>query len=164
MSRTLPERLAQILEEPITGVIATLRRDGRPYTVPIWWLWKDGFLWLTGTSSRIWCKQLRRDPRMSLCIATSTPTAAHVEVDGRAEWLEPPEFNIWPTSRLLAEKFVGRGDPSNADALDRFFDNMRTEPRVLFRVTPEVWRAIDLSVYRGKRADREYRPEQSPRP
>ena len=40
--------------------------------------------------------------------------------------------------------------------LKAFFANMQTEPRILFRLDPEVWRAIDLSVYRGKRADREH--------
>ena len=32
---------------------------------------------------------------------------------------------------------------------------------MLFRVTPQVWRAIDLTVYRGKRADREFQAQQS---
>jgi len=30
---------------------------------------------------------------------------------------------------------------------------MRTEPRLLFRLRPQVLRAIDMRVYRGKRAD-----------
>jgi hypothetical protein len=51
------EVLAEFLEEPHVGVIATLRRDGHPYTVPVWWLWKEPYIWLTGTYSRVWCKQ-----------------------------------------------------------------------------------------------------------
>ena len=31
---------------------------------------------------------------------------------------------------------------------------------MLFKVTPEVWRAIDLTVYRGKRSDREHQAAQ----
>jgi hypothetical protein len=38
---------------------------------------------------------------------------------------------------------------------------MRTEHRLLFRLEPEVLRAIDMRVYRGKRGDRDY---QSRRP
>ena len=30
---------------------------------------------------------------------------------------------------------------------------------MLFRLDPEVWRAIDLTVYRGKRADRAFQAE-----
>ena len=57
----LPERTGRA-GKPHVGVIATLRGDGRPYTVPVWWLWKDGVVWITGTYSRVWCRQLLRDP------------------------------------------------------------------------------------------------------
>ena len=150
------EQLDALLQEPIVGVIATLRRNGMPYTVPAWWLWKDGAFWLTGTYNRVWCKQLMHDPRMSLCVDVRSGKAAHFEVDGTAQPLELPDFDIWPVSRELADKYIGRGDPSNVDAVDAFLTNMKTEPRLLFKLTPETWRAIDLSVYRGKRADREY--------
>jgi hypothetical protein len=85
----------------------------------------------------------------------------HVGIDGTVAPFELPGFDIWPISRLLAEKYVGRGDPSRADAVDRFFANMQTEPRLLFRLQPEVWRAIDMSVYQGKRADREFQEQRA---
>ena len=156
-----PDVLEEFLRQPHVGVIATLRGDGRPYTVPVWWLWKDGAVWITGTYSRVWCRQLLRDPRASLCIEASAPVAGHVEFDGDCEAKELPAFDIWPISRELAEKYVGRGAPANAEAVEKFFANMRTEPRLLFRLVPEVTRAIDMRVYRGKRADREYQEARS---
>jgi hypothetical protein len=156
MARMKPDVLAWFLEQPIVGVLATLRRDGRPYTVPVWWLHDAGSLWLTGTTSRVWCQQLARDPRASLCIESADPVMRHVEVDGRCARLAPPDFDVWPISRRLVEKYVGKGDPANAPAVEAFFANMQTEPRILFRLEPDVWRAIDLTVYRGKRADREH--------
>jgi len=156
MPRMSQELVDKFLQQPFVGVIATLREDGRPYTVPIWWLWHEDAIWITGTTSRVWCKQLKRDPRVSLCIEAGAPMPGHVGIDGTVTAHELPAFDIWPISRLLAEKYVGRGDPANAEAVDKFFDNMRTEPRMLFRLDPEVWRAIDMSVYRGKRADREH--------
>jgi PPOX class probable F420-dependent enzyme len=141
--------LEQFLRQPHIAVLATLRSDGRPYTVPIWWLWKDGAFWLTGTTSRVWCRQLQRDPRASLCIEALQPVAGHVGVDGNVEAKLLPDFDIWPISRQLVDKYV----PDDPDAL---FANMRTEPRLLFRLTPEVWRAIDMRVYEGKRADRDH--------
>lgn len=154
-----PEDQREFLQQPITGVIATLRRDGRPYTVPVWWLWDEGerVFWLTGTYSRVWSRQLLKDGRISLCIEGAVPDGVrgHLEADGIAEARELPAFDIWPISRKLAEKYVGRGDPASP-RVDSFFDNMRTEPRLLFRITPQVWRAIDMRVYQGKRADREF--------
>ena len=88
-----PDVLAAFLEEPIVGVIATLRNDGRPYTVPVWWLHDEGKFWITGTTSRVWCQQLIRDGRVSLCIETSLPVSGHVEVDGDAEALLLRDFD-----------------------------------------------------------------------
>ena len=161
--------LAEFLRQPISGVVATLRADGRPYTVPIWWLWDEdptgepfvagnhrypaGSIWLTGTTSRVWCKQLLADSRASLCIESGPPMVGHVGFDGICEPVLSSEGDIWPTTRRLVEKFVGRNDPANTMAVDRFFRNMRTEPRLLFRLRPNVMRAIDMRVYRGTRGD-----------
>ena len=156
MPRMKPEVIDEFLEMPIVGVIATLRKDGMPYTVPVWWLRKPDGIWITGTYNRVWCKQLLNDPRASLCIESGPPLTGHVEFDGHVEAFQLPDFDIWPISRELAEKYVGRHDPANKAAVDSFFSNMQTEPRLLFRLVPEVTRAIDMRVYRGKRADREF--------
>ena len=150
----------EFMAEPHVGVVATLRRDGRPYTVPVWHLWDGAHLWLTGTESRIWCRQIDNDPRLSVCVEAMTPVPGHVDIDGTGEVLRPPDFDIWPISRQLAEKYIGQGDPAKAAAVDAFVANMRTEPRLLIRVTPEVWRAIDMRVYEGKRADRQHQARQ----
>ena len=149
MPRMASDVLEEFLRQPHIGVLASLRRDGRPYTVPIWWLWHEEAFWLTGTTSRVWCRQLQHDPRASLCIEALQPLPGHVGVDGQVEAKQLPEFDIWPISRLLVDKYV----PDDPDA---FFANMQTEPRLLFRLVPEVWRAIDMRIYQGKRADRDY--------
>ena len=154
--------LEEFLQQPHIGVLASLRRDGRPYTVPIWWLHDNGDFWLTGTTNRLWCKQLQNDPRCSLCIEALAPVAGHVGIDGIAEAYLLPEYDIWPMSRKLAEKYVGGGQAGqgsnndNKQAVEKFFANMQTEPRMLFKLTPTTTRAIDMRVYRGKRADRDF--------
>ena len=56
-----PHDCAEFLRQPHIGVLATLRRDGRPYTVPVWFLHDDDAFWITGTYERVWCKQLFAD-------------------------------------------------------------------------------------------------------
>src|SRR6188472_855811 len=99
--------LADFLRQPHVGVLATLRRDGRPYTVPVWFLYDDGAFWISGTYERVWCKQLLVDGRASLCIEALAPVAGHVGADGVATAHELPGFDIWPTSRRLVDKYVG---------------------------------------------------------
>lgn len=144
------------LAEPHIAVLASLRRSGLPYTVPVWHVWDGEYFWVSGTTNRIWCRQLMADGRLSMCIEALAPVPGHVGVDGHGEVLTPETFDIWPISRQLAEKYVGRGNSDNAAAVDAFVANMKTEPRLLVRITPEIWRAIDMRVYQGKRADREH--------
>ena len=150
--------ISTFLAEPHVGVLATLRRDGLPYTVPVWFEWDGTAAWISGTYERVWCKQLMVDPRASLCVEAMAPAAGHIGMDGTVTVHELPEVDIWPMSARLVDKYVRRiaGD----QAADRFLANMKTEHRLLFRLEPQVFRAIDMRVYRGKRADREYQERQ----
>src|SRR5215203_5415843 len=150
-----PEDVTEFLRQPHVGVLASLRRDGRPYTVPVWFLHADDVFWITGTYDRVWCKQLLADARASLCIEATAPVAGHVGVDGSVVAHELPDFDIWPQSRQLVDKYVAPG------GRDAFFANMQTEHRLLFELVPEVVRAIDMRVYRGKRGDREFQERRS---
>lgn len=156
MPRMTPDTIAEFLEQPHIGVLATLRRNGLPYSVPVWSLHDDGAFWITGTTNRVWCKQLFADPRCSLCIEALAPVPGFVAYDGTVETFVPPEADIWPICRALVDKYIGQGDPAKRGSADAFFENMRTEPRLLFKLTPDVSRAIDMRVYEGKRADREH--------
>ena len=154
MPRMTGPDISTFLAEPHVGVLATLRRDGLPYTVPVWFEWDGTAAWISGTYERVWCKQLMLDPRASLCVEAMAPAAGHVGMDGTVTVHELPDFDIWPMSARLVDKYVRRS--AGEEAADRFFANMQTEHRLLFRLEPQVFRAIDMRVYRGKRADREY--------
>ena len=78
MPRMTTTDLAEFLQQPHVGVLATLRRDGRPYTVPVWCLFLNGSFWITGTYERVWCKQLVNDPRASLCVEAMAPVERQV--------------------------------------------------------------------------------------
>lgn len=88
-----------------------------------------------------------------MCIEALAPLAGHVEADGVVQARELPGFDIWPVSRALVDKYVG---PLGPEAADAFFANLQTEHRLLFELPPDVFRAIDMRVYRGKRGDRDY--------
>ena len=132
MPRMKDDTIVEFLQEPHIGVIASTQKDGLPYTVPVWWLYDKDSFWLTGTFNRVWCKHLIDRPGCSLCIEALAPVAGHVGIEATAELYRPPEFDIWPMSRQLAEKYVGQRNPSNAQAVDKFFSNMKTEPHAYF--------------------------------
>lgn len=163
MARMQADVLRLFLEQPVNAVLATQQKAGWPYLAPVWFLWEGtgeqaaeyphyehGTFWLTGTMNRQWCKNLLSDPHVSLCMEHG-PVPGYVAVGCVAEPLRPDQFDIWPVSERLVAKYVGaRRGPA---AAGKFLSNMRTEPRMLFRLTPKSWRAIDLTVYTGTRAD-----------
>ena len=166
MARMQAAVLAEVLQRPLLAVIATTRKNGRPYLVPIWFLWEpdgrvaaqypfypEGSFWVIGTYARQWCQHLLVRPQASLCI-TGEGVRGYIAVDCQVEPIEPHAHDIWPMATRLAEKYVGsRSGPA---ATARFVANMRTEQRLLFRLTPHAWRAIDLTIYTGSRGDLAY--------
>ena len=151
-----PDRTEEFLTYGYPAVLATLKRCGTPYTVPVIFLWEDGYFYLSGTENRIWCRHLMRNPAVSINIQGSAPHFGHVGGDGIVEVLREPSFDIWPVIGRLFEKYFPLPEP---DAREFWWRRLRAEPRVLFRFRPKPLRAIDMSRYEGKAADRKHQAE-----
>jgi PPOX class probable F420-dependent enzyme len=61
--------LAQTFPTPL-GVIATVRRDGSPHIVPVWFRWDTGAVTIWTTETRAWVRNLQRDPRVAFSVQT----------------------------------------------------------------------------------------------
>jgi PPOX class probable F420-dependent enzyme len=67
-----------------TGKLATVRRDGRPHVVPVWFVLDgDDLVFTTGAGS-VKARNMRRDPRVTLCVDDERPPFAYVAVEGEA--------------------------------------------------------------------------------
>jgi PPOX class probable F420-dependent enzyme len=109
------ERRAFLLEGTRTGKLATVRRDGRPHVVPIWFLLDgDDVLFTTGADT-VKGRNIVRDPRVSLCVDDERPPFAYVVVEGTAEVSEDREEMLaWATR--LGGRYMG---PEQADEFGR---------------------------------------------
>ena len=56
------------LAESRNAIVATVNPDGFPQLTPIWFLWEDGKVFFSTTEPRLKTRNLKRDPRVSLCI------------------------------------------------------------------------------------------------
>jgi PPOX class probable F420-dependent enzyme len=79
---TEDEWRAFVMEGTRTAKVATMRDDGRPHVVPVWFV-LDGteVVFTTGTSS-VKGKALRRDPRACVCVDDQAPPFAFVMIEG----------------------------------------------------------------------------------
>ena len=84
MPEMTAQELAAFLRRPLVASLTTLRPDGSSHTTPVWQQYDgSGFCCIMGDSS-VKARNVRRDRRVSLCIATHEEPYAYVLVDGTA--------------------------------------------------------------------------------
>jgi PPOX class probable F420-dependent enzyme len=130
MQEMPPEQYrAFLLERPRTAKLATVRADGRPHVAPIWFDLDGDTLVFTTWHTTVKAANLRRDPRVSLCIDDDTPPYAFVIFEGTATLSEDAdELLRWATS--IAGRYMG------SDQAAAFGQRNGVAGELLVRVTP----------------------------
>jgi PPOX class probable F420-dependent enzyme len=116
------------------GVLATLKRDGRPQLSNIaYTTGEDGLIRVSLTEGRAKTANARRDPRASLHV-TSEDFWAWVVIDGTAELSQPTTTPGDEVGRELADLY--RQVAGEHPDWDEFFAAMVAERRLVLRLTP----------------------------
>lgn len=112
-----------------TATLATVRDDGRPHAAPIWFdLDGDTLVFTTGEGS-IKALNMRRDPRVSLCIDEDRPPFHFVLIEGTAELeADDPDLLYWATR--LGGRYMG------VERAEEYGRRNAVEGELLVRVTP----------------------------
>ena len=103
---TADEYRAFLLERPRTAKLATVRADGRPHIAPIWFDLDGNMLVFTTWHATIKAANIRRDPRVSLCVDEDAPPFSFVILEGTATLSEEPAERLhWATR--IAGRYMG---------------------------------------------------------
>ena len=129
------ERKALLRTTP-NAIVATIMPDGRPQLTPNWYLWDGERFWVSTLDWTVKVRNVRRDPRVTLCIDPATPRANYAQVFGTAEIIEG---DVREQTLELIRKYK----PDEGDAVAHW-EGIK-EDRVLLVVTPEriQWRYDD---------------------
>ncbi|MEU7701524.1 PPOX class F420-dependent oxidoreductase [Streptomyces sp. NPDC039028] len=113
-----------------TGKLATMREDGSPHVVPIWFLLDgDDIVFNTGKDT-VKGRNLARDGRVALCVDDDAPPFAFVSLSGRAELSEEPEeLRRW--AGRIGARYMGE------DRADEFGERNAVPGELLVRVRIE---------------------------
>jgi PPOX class probable F420-dependent enzyme len=113
-----------------TAVLATVRADGRPHVAPVWYVLDgDTFVFTTGRDT-VKGRNMRRDPRITLCIEDEDPPFHFVIVEGKAELnAEDPDLLHWATR--IGGRYMG------AERADEFGQRNAVPTELLVRITPQ---------------------------
>ncbi|MGH2532028.1 MAG: TIGR03667 family PPOX class F420-dependent oxidoreductase [Thermomicrobiales bacterium] len=84
--------------------LTSVRADGRPHIVPVWFLWDGEDLLILSKPENQKIKNIRRDPRVSLALDDSKSGHDVVIFEGEATLLVEPAADIAPPA--YAEKYA----------------------------------------------------------
>ena len=123
------------------GMLATVRRDGRPQLSPVTCgVDGDGRIVVSTYPNRAKANNARRDPLVSIVVQSDDWSGEYVQVDGQAEVLDMPD-----ALDGLVEYFrCISGEHPN---WDEYRDAMRLQDKSLIRITIERWGPISTGGF-----------------
>ncbi len=124
------------------AVLTTINADGTPLQTPIWYLCQDGHIYIRTNSKSGKVRNIRRDPRVSLCVQDERPPYRGVTVKGAAS-VQPEQPQL---SASMSRHYLG--------ALAGFF-YLRLRNRAEIEDDPDAILVIEPQVKFGW----DYRPQ-----
>ncbi len=113
-----------------TGKIATVREDGRPHVVPVWYMFDGEDIVLTTWHTSVKRHNIEHNPHVALCVDDDRLPYDFVMVEGTARvlTLPPDEIRHWATE--IARRYVGD------EQAEAFGKRNGVEGELLVRLTP----------------------------
>lgn len=127
------ERLEQFLAPPQIALLVTVGPEGTPHPTPVWYRYAARFLTVSTTSPTIKIRNLRRDPRLAVCVYNDVQGTEYVSMIGVAQVTEGSD--IWDETKKIVENYVEPGQ-----VVDEWISRMRLQQRVIIRMAiRKVW-------------------------
>lgn len=130
MQQMTPGEVRDFLTSPVrTGKLASVRADGRPHVTPIWFALDGDDLLFTTWHESVKAQNLRRDPRVSLCVDDDRPPFSYVIIEGTVTISEDlAELRRW--AGIIGGRYMG------ADQAEAYGQRNGVPGELLVRLTP----------------------------
>ena len=96
----------QRLRSNIIAWLTTVGSNGRPYTVPVWFLWDGNTMLIFSQPEKQKIRNLRKNARVTLALDDTKEGEDVVIVEGTAEILDNPNISL--TQAAYVEKYGGK--------------------------------------------------------
>jgi PPOX class probable F420-dependent enzyme len=123
-----------LVQGTLTGKLATVKKDGSPHVVPIWFILDDidddtsvDIIFTTGSTS-VKARNIRLNNRVSICIDDQTPPFSFVTVYGVAEIQQFNRNELLKWATKIAERYMGK------DNAESYGNRNSTEGELLVRI------------------------------
>lgn len=104
-----------LMQGTFTGKLATVKKDGSPHVVPIWFVVENGkrtskswnIILTTGYES-VKASNIRLDSRVSICVDDQKPPYAFVTIFGIAKIYPYQQKEVLEWATKIAERYMGK--------------------------------------------------------
>ncbi len=115
MATMTPQQIERFLARPLIAHVTSLRADGSPHTVPVWYQYEDGRFYVFTPSPSVKIANLKRDPRLSISVASEDEPYQYVVAEGVAELSEKRALE---RGGAIASRYRGEGGPAYVENID----------------------------------------------
>ncbi len=115
-----------LLEAKNFAHVATIKKDGTPYVIPVWVHTDGEHVVVNSAEGRVWPKHLERDPRATVTVMNMENPYEYVQISGRVAERSHEDGDAVIDS--LAKKYMG---------VDEYPFRQPGEQRVTIRIVPE---------------------------
>lgn len=116
MAKMSDEERQQFLSEPRYGILNTLRSDGWPIGVPVWFDWNGETIRIFTSVVSLKMKRLQRDPRASLLVVNDLKEKeSWVAFDGEVSIQDEGGLEL---AEELASRYWDLSDPGRQETLE----------------------------------------------
>ena len=137
-----------LMQGTLTGKLATVKKDGSPHVVPIWFVvengkgrGKAGNIILTTGDTSVKANNIQHDDRVSICIDDQKPPFSFVTIHGTAKIYPYKQKEVLEWATKIAERYVGKKNAKTHGEVNS------GEGAVLVRIKPtKVIAQKDISI------------------
>lgn len=104
-----------LMQGTFTGKLATVKKDGSPHVVPIWFVMENsknrgraGNIILTTGETSVKANNIRRDSRVSICVDYQQFPYSFVTIHGTAKTYPYKQKEVVEWATKIAERYVGK--------------------------------------------------------
>lgn len=102
-----PEEIDAFLSRKLLGALATLRADGSPTVVPVWYLWDGQAIKVWTDPAFGWVGRLRDEPRVAFSVFEHEMPQRAVYIRGTATVVEGSITELYDEIRAITVRYVG---------------------------------------------------------
>jgi PPOX class probable F420-dependent enzyme len=122
----MDSKVIKLFSEKNLVFIATLMKDGSPQLSPVWANCEDGFILVNTAEGRIKHKNILRDPRVAVSVASNDNPLDMTTIRGTV--IEIISDNEYSHADKLTEQYMGR---------KHYPFKQNGEKRIIFKIKPQ---------------------------